>query len=160
MLELRRKAKRTRNKAPVLMDAEQVEPAGRRPGSPPPQRAEHMLPQRLLSTCTKKPITMTEVGVHISSLKGAAAKYNARLQLFQDLQRLVLGEVKPTRRRPEFGRRRLQNKHLLSLERHVADPLLTARTATRSRPRQSRLKARLQPKKRSWSTTKTGRAAW
>ena len=50
----------------------QAPASSRRPGSPPTQRAERTLPQRLLAACTKNPITMTEVGVHISSLKGAA----------------------------------------------------------------------------------------
>ncbi|CAE7271160.1 unnamed protein product, partial [Symbiodinium microadriaticum] len=77
----------------------QAPASSRRPGSPPTQRAERTLPQRLLAACTKNPITMTEVGVHISSLKGAA-KYDARLQLFQELQGLGLGEIKSTRRRP------------------------------------------------------------
>ena len=57
------------------------------------------LPLRLLSSCLKDPITLTDVGNHITSLKGSAHAAE-RIELLHNLARLGLGEVRTGRRLP------------------------------------------------------------
>lgn len=57
------------------------------------------LPLRLLSSCLKDPITLTDVGNHITSLKGSAHAAE-RIELLNSLARQGLGEVRTGRRLP------------------------------------------------------------
>ena len=69
----------------------------RRALSPAPVRAARSLETRLLTSCTKDPITSTDVGKAISSLRGAAHT-DSRLTLLHKLAELGLGQIREGRR--------------------------------------------------------------
>ena len=73
-----------------------------RGASPPPNREPRSLPARLLSSRTKDPITLTDVGAHLSNLKGSM-HLEARMDLLRELADMGLGFIREGRRLPNHA---------------------------------------------------------
>ena len=91
------------------------------------------LPSRLLSSCPKDPITMTDVGKCISSLSGAAFQ-DERTKLLQSLADMGLGEVRPGRRLPNSSDGRSLEFHRFPLTDRSAQTLCKLSVPARTWP--------------------------
>jgi len=76
---------------------------------------------RLLASCTKDPITLSDVGNHITCLKGAS-NVQKRMDVLQKLQSLGLGEVCSGRRLPNNP----DSARALDFYRHPWSPAIGA----------------------------------
>ncbi|CAE8626366.1 unnamed protein product [Polarella glacialis] len=74
--------------------------SGRGGGAASSRSPSVSLPARVLLSCTRDPITLTEMSQRMSDMKGAG-RFQARVDALRELETLGLGAVRETRRRTE-----------------------------------------------------------